>query len=245
MLSTPPFAPKIVDALRELGMDNRDALCEWNPSHAFLLLQQKMQGITQSVFWHLVGVVEQCAAHELTAEQRAFWQHHLQQHPPVALFPMLPEMRFFMQQALVQAQQAAALGEVPVGALVVRHGEIIAAAHNQCEQQHNVAAHAEINVLAQAGRVLQNHRLTDCDLYITLEPCAMCASAILQARIRRVIFAAHEPKMGAAGSVVNLFAIKPLNAHTAVKSGILADESRQLLQQFFHAKRHNQRVRKD
>lgn len=237
MFTTPPFAPKIVNALHELGIADRETLCEFNPCHAFLLLKQKVTGITQSVFWQLVAVAEQSTVHELTTAQRAFWQQQLQQYPPVALFPTLPEMQFFMRHALSQAQQAAALGEIPVGAVVVQHGKIIAAAHNQCVGQHNVSFHAEINALAQAGRALQNYRLADCDLYVTLEPCAMCASAILQARVRRVIFAAHEPKTGAAGSVVNLFAIKQLNSHTAVKSGVLADEARHLLQQFFQSKR--------
>lgn len=236
-LTTPPFAPKIVNALLELGIADRESLCAIDPCHAFLLLKQKVGGVTQSVFWQLVGVVAQCPAQQLTAEQREYWQQKLQQYPPVALFPTQPEMQFFMQQALAQAQQAAALGEIPVGAVVVQHGKIIAAAHNQCVGQHDVSFHAEINALAQAGKALRNYRLADCDIYITLEPCAMCASAILQARIRRVIFAAHEPKTGAAGSVINLFEIKQLNSHTAVQSGVLADESRQLLQQFFQRKR--------
>lgn len=237
MFTTPPFAPSVVRALYELGIVNRVQLCEIDPCHAFLLLKQKVLGITQSVFWQLVSEVEQCAVDELSSEQRQIWQQKLQQYPPVAVFPVLAEMQFFMHHALEQAQQAALLGEVPVGAVVVHNGTIISAARNQCIQQNNVSFHAEIDALAQAGRVLQNYRLSDCDLYVTLEPCAMCASAIVQARIKRVIFAAHELKTGAAGSVINLFAIKQLNSHTAVQGGVLADESRQLLKKFFQEKR--------
>lgn len=237
MLSTPPFAPKIAQALANLGIVSAENVRQINPCHAFLLLKQSMGGITQSVFWQLVGVAENCAAAELSPEQRAFWQTQLRDYPPVAIFPAHDEMANFMQAALQQAVQAAKLGEIPVGAVVVHQGKIIAQAHNQCVSQHNISHHAEILALAQAGQAQQNYRLNDCDLYVTLEPCAMCASAILQARVKRVIFAAPEPKMGAAGSVLNLFAMKNWNAHTAVLGGVLADEARQLLQDFFQARR--------
>lgn len=237
MLSTPPFAPKIAQALANLGIAHSDDVRQINPCHAFLLLKQSMGGITQTVFWQLVAVAENCTVHQLSTEQRAFWQTQLRDYPPVAVFPPEQEMAHFMHLALQQAIQAAELGEIPVGAIVVHQGKVIAQAHNQCVSQHNVSQHAEIRALAQAGQSQQNYRLNDCDLYVTLEPCAMCASAIMQARIRRLIFAAQEPKTGAAGSVLNLFTMKNWNAHTAILGGVLAQESRQLLQDFFQARR--------
>ncbi|QMT31266.1 tRNA adenosine(34) deaminase TadA [Alysiella filiformis] len=237
MLSTPPFAPKVAQWLADLGIAHADDVRQINPCRAFLLLKQHANGITQTVFWQLVALVEGCSVAQLSPQQRVFWQTQLRDCPPVAVFPPRDEMNYFMQFALQQAAQAAKLGEIPVGAIVVHRGNIIAQAHNSCVSQHNVSHHAEILALAQAGQVLQNYRLNDCDVYVSLEPCAMCASAILQARIRRLIFAAPEPKTGAAGSVLDLFAMKNWNAHTAVLGGVLADESRQLLQDFFQSKR--------
>lgn len=236
-LGTPPLAPKVVAALAELGIFRLPELCAFNPCRAFLLLKQMGLSVTQSVFWQLVALCEDCLPHELSAEQRASWQEKLQNFPPVAIFPPETEMVYFMQLALAQAEQAAQRGEIPVGAVLVENGKILSMAHNCCVVNHSVSQHAEMQVIEQAGQILQNYRLQDCDLYVTLEPCAMCAGAIVQARIRRVIFAAHEPKMGAAGSVLNIFANKKLNAHTAVHSGVLADESRAILQRFFAARR--------
>jgi hypothetical protein len=101
----------------------------------------------------------------------------------------------------------------------------------------NISHHAEIQALAAAGQVLGNYRLNECDVYVSLEPCAMCASAMIQARVARVVFAAHEPKTGAAGSVLNLFSNNQLNQHTAMLGGLLADEAKQQLQAFFRLRR--------
>ncbi|ADZ01687.1 tRNA-specific adenosine deaminase [Neisseria meningitidis M13399] len=161
----------------------------------------------------------------------------MKNHPPVAAFPPQEEMEHFMREALRQAEQSAADGEIPVGAVIVSDGKIIASAHNTCIADCNVSCHAEINALAQAGSEMQNYRLDGCDIYITLEPCAMCASALIQARIRRVIYGAAEPKTGAAGSIVNLFADKRLNTHTAIRGGILQEECRAVLNRFFQNKR--------
>ena len=174
---------------------------------------------------------------ELSNGERAEWQQKLQEMPPVAVFPPLEEQQKFMQAALVQAALAAEAGEVPVGAVVVHRGNIVAQAYNRCVADCNVSHHAEILALAQAGQVLGSYRLNECDVYVSLEPCAMCAGALMQARVARVIFAASEPKTGAAGSVVDLFANKVLNAHTAVSGGVLADEAQAILQQFFQNKR--------
>ena len=143
----------------------------------------------------------------------------------------------WMRLALQAAHEAAARGEVPVGAVVVHRGEIIAQAHNRCVADCSISHHAEIQALAAAGQALGNYRLNECDVYVSLEPCAMCASAMIQARVARVVFAAHEPKTGAAGSVLNLFANKQLNQHTAILGGVLADEAKQQLQAFFRLRR--------
>jgi tRNA(adenine34) deaminase len=148
----------------------------------------------------------------------------------------------FMQLALAAAAQGAAAGEVPVGAVVVRQGELIAIAHNQPVGRHDPSAHAEILALRQAGAHLGNYRLTDCTLYVTLEPCAMCAGAMQHARLRRVVWGAADPKTGACGSVVNLFAEARLNHHTSVSGGVLADSSARLLREFFGARRNKGRL---
>ena len=147
----------------------------------------------------------------------------------------------FMQLALAQADQAVASGEVPVGAVVVRHGKVIATGRNAPINAHDPTAHAEIVALRAAALALGNYRLDDCELYVTLEPCAMCSGAMLHARLRRVVFGAADPKTGAAGSVVNLFSEAALNHQTALQSGVLADECGALLQDFFRQRRADQK----
>jgi tRNA(adenine34) deaminase len=142
-----------------------------------------------------------------------------------------------MQVALAEARAAMAAGEVPVGAVVVKDGQIIATGRNSPIDAHDPTAHAEIVALRAAAKVLGNYRLDDCELYVTLEPCAMCSGAMLQARLKRVVFAATEPKTGAAGSVLNLFAEARINHQTAVQGGVLAEESTALLQTFFGERR--------
>ena len=146
-----------------------------------------------------------------------------------------------MQLALAQAAQAAAAGEVPVGAVVVRNGTVIAVGRNAPVSSHDPTAHAEIIALRAAALALGNYRLDDCELYVTLEPCAMCSGAILQARLKKVVFGAHEPKTGAAGSVFNLFDNIRLNHQTTLESGVLAEESTTLLQMFFQQRRTDNR----
>lgn len=144
---------------------------------------------------------------------------------------------FYMQQALTMAQVATTYNEVPVGAVLVKNGQIIAQAFNQCIQNSDPSAHAEIMALRQAAKATQNYRLEDCELFVTLEPCSMCAGAIFNARIKRVVFGAFDKKAGAAGSVLNLFQYPLLNHHTTVQGGVLADSSITLLQHFFATKR--------
>jgi len=143
----------------------------------------------------------------------------------------------FMREALRLAQQAEACGEVPVGAVVVKDGRVVGVGFNQPIKQHDPTAHAEIAALRDATRRLGNYRLPGCDLYVTLEPCIMCAGAIMHARIARVVFGASDPKTGAAGSVMNVFAEQRLNHHAEVVGGVLANECGALLSGFFAKRR--------
>jgi tRNA(adenine34) deaminase len=143
----------------------------------------------------------------------------------------------WMRLALQQAQEARLRGEVPVGAVLVRDGELVASGFNQPIALHDPSAHAEMLALRAAGQILQNYRLPGVELFVTLEPCAMCAMALLHARVSRVVFAAADPKTGAAGSVLDLFAQPQLNHHTSVTRGVLAEESAALLQAFFRERR--------
>jgi tRNA(adenine34) deaminase len=155
-----------------------------------------------------------------------------------------PEDIGFMLLALRQAQAAADAGEVPVGAVVVRAGQVIASAHNAPLASHDPTAHAEVNAMRTAAQALGNYRLDDCTLYVTLEPCAMCSGAALHARFKRVVFGATEPKTGAAGSVLNLFAHEQINHQTQVTGGVLADDCAQVLQSFFEQRRTQQQLSK-
>ena len=143
----------------------------------------------------------------------------------------------FMQLALQQARQAGLAGEVPVGAVVVRDGAVIGTGFNAPISHHDPTAHAEIQALRDAASKLGNYRLPDCELYVTLEPCAMCVGAMLHARIARLIYGAADPKTGACGSVVNLFTEASLNHHAVLTPGVLAEECGALLRDFFTAKR--------
>jgi tRNA(adenine34) deaminase len=145
----------------------------------------------------------------------------------------------FMAQALDQAQAAAMAGEVPVGAVVVHRDRVIAVGRNAPVKDHDPTAHAEIVALRAAAAALGNYRLDDCELYVTLEPCAMCSGAMLHARLKRVVFGAADPKTGAAGSVVNLFGQTQLNHQTEVVGGVLAQEGAGLLKAFFKERRVN------
>ncbi len=154
-----------------------------------------------------------------------------------------PEDEFFMRKALAQAVLAGQAGEVPVGAVVVRQGEVIAQGFNQPIGLHDPSAHAEMIALRSAAKRMGNYRLNDCSVYVTLEPCAMCAGAMFHARIADVIFGAADPKTGVAGSAMNLFAQAQINHHTRVRGGVLGPECGQLLQEFFSERRAANRVR--
>lgn len=142
-----------------------------------------------------------------------------------------------MEQAVALAREAAAADEVPVGALVVRNGEVIGRGCNGPIGRHDPTAHAEIAAMRAAAQALGNYRLAGCELYVTLEPCVMCAGAIIHARIARVVFGARDPKTGACGSVVDLLGDPRLNFHAEVKGGVLAQQCGALLSDFFAARR--------
>jgi tRNA(adenine34) deaminase len=143
----------------------------------------------------------------------------------------------YMAEALSLARQAGEAGEVPVGAPVVKDGAVIGRGWNAPISTHDPTAHAEIRAMRDAAAQLANYRLVGCDLYVTLEPCVMCAGAMMHARIRRVVFGAADPKTGACGSVVDLFAEQRLNHHAGVTGGVLASDCGALLSGFFAARR--------
>ncbi|HHX94219.1 MAG TPA: nucleoside deaminase [Clostridia bacterium] len=142
-----------------------------------------------------------------------------------------------MREALAEAEKAQAKGEVPIGAVLVKDGEVIASGHNLKETLQDPTAHAEMIAIREAAGKLRSWRLDDADLYVTIEPCPMCMGAMLQARVRRVIFGAFEPKAGAAGSTVDLSVIRQFNHRIEVIDGVLEDECRRLMQEFFQRRR--------
>jgi len=156
-----------------------------------------------------------------------------------------PADEYAMRLALDQAQNAWLVGEVPVGAVIMRGGQVIATGYNRPITTHDPTAHAEIVALRHAAQLLGNYRLPECELYVTLEPCAMCAMAMMHARLKRVVFAAPDPKTGVAGSVLDLFGQKQLNHHTALHGGVLADASARLLREFFAERREAARQLRD
>jgi tRNA(adenine34) deaminase len=149
----------------------------------------------------------------------------------------LPSDADYMRLALAEARQAGARGEVPVGAVLVRGDQVVASGGNCPIAAHDPSAHAEIITLRAAGQALGNYRLDDTVLYVTLEPCLMCASAIVHARVRRVVFGAFDPKAGAAGGIIDAFALKGLNHRVDVFGGVLEEECGSLLSGFFSGRR--------
>ncbi len=145
--------------------------------------------------------------------------------------------QYFMGEALRQARRAADAGEVPVGAVVVHQGQVIGRACNQVEVLKDATAHAEMLALTQAESVVGDWRLTECDLYVTKEPCPMCAGAIVHTRVRRVIFGCLSPKDGAGGSLMNLLQHPQLNHRCVITAGVRGDECATLLQEFFRGRR--------
>lgn len=143
----------------------------------------------------------------------------------------------FMRLALQEAEKAGMAGEVPVGAVLVKDGQVIGSGFNFPIGSHDPSAHAEMRALRAAALQLQNYRLPGCTMYVTLEPCAMCAGAMMHARLDRVVFGAADPKTGVAGSVLNLFESRQLNHHTSAVGGVLGEQCSQLLSGFFAQRR--------
>jgi len=144
---------------------------------------------------------------------------------------------YFMDEALRQARKAEVQDEVPIGAVIVRNYETIARAWNQVETLKDATAHAEMLAITQAEAAVGDWRLNDCDLYVTKEPCPMCAGAIVHARLRRVIFGCADPKTGAAGGMINLLQMPPLNHQCTITQAVRESECRKMLQRFFRTKR--------
>lgn len=167
------------------------------------------------------------------------------EHPDGGL--ACPDDERWMTLALDQALNARLTGEVPVGAVIIRRSadgtaaQLIATGYNRPITTHDPTAHAEIIALRHAASLLENYRLPDCELYVTLEPCAMCATAMMHARLRRVVFAASDPKTGVAGSVMDLFGVKALNHQTRLIGGVMAEPAGQMLREFFAERRAQQR----
>ena len=159
-----------------------------------------------------------------------------------------PQDEAAMRLALDQAQNAWLVGEVPVGAVVVRDAptgrQVVATGYNRPITDHDPTAHAEIVALRHAAKLLGNYRLPECEVYVTLEPCAMCAMALLHARVKRVVYGAVDPKAGAAGSVIDVFGSAALNHHTRVEGGVLAEASGTVLRSFFAERREQFRQRR-
>ena len=151
----------------------------------------------------------------------------------------------FMRRAIALAAKAEAEGEVPVGAVLVKDGQVIAEGWNRSIGEHDATAHAEIQVLRQAGQALKNYRLLDTTLYVTLEPCPMCAGALLHSRVARIVYGAPDLKAGAAGTVLNLFASQAAYHYAVIEKGLLADECRMQLQAFFKRRRQEIKAQKE
>lgn len=147
----------------------------------------------------------------------------------------------FMRAALELAEKAENLGEVPVGAVVVKDGEIIGRGFNAPISRHDPSAHAEMMALRDAAQRLGNYRLTGCELFVTLEPCLMCAGAMMHARIARLVYGANDPKTGVCGSVLDVFAEQRLNHHAEMTGGVLAEECGTMLSNFFAMRRAQQK----
>ncbi|EPU4924318.1 tRNA adenosine(34) deaminase TadA [Vibrio cholerae] len=151
----------------------------------------------------------------------------------------------FMRRAMALATQAEAQGEVPVGAVLVRDGEIIAEGWNGSITNHDATAHAEIEVIRKAGKALSNYRLLDTTLYVTLEPCPMCAGALLHSRVKRIVYGAPDLKAGAAGTVMDLFSSQAAYHYATVEKGLLEEECRAQLQAFFQRRRKEIKAKRD
>jgi len=238
LLTTPPLPPAAVQWLQQMGIAHREQLLQLGSVTTFLRLKAAGHSVTTRLLFALEAAARGVHWSQLTEADRQYLRQQLAAHPPVALPPAAAESHLFMQEAIQQAALAAQQGEVPVGAVVVKGGKIIGRGFNQPIGSKDPSAHAEIQALRAAALHEGNYRLDGCDLYVTLEPCVMCSGAILHARVARVMYGAVEPKTGAAGSVLDLFALRHLNHHTAVFGGMMAEECAGQMAAFFQQRRH-------
>lgn len=185
-----------------------------------------------------------CSATEVGDKIPDFNRFFVSLEPPLSNHPFTPQDELFMRRAMVLAEQAEAEGEVPVGAVLVKDGEIIAEGWNRSIGTNDATAHAEIQTLRKAGQKIENYRLLDTTLYVTLEPCPMCAGALLHSRVKRVVFGAPDLKAGAAGTVLNLFESQAAYHYALVEKGLLEDECRTQLQAFFKRRRKEIKAKK-
>lgn len=169
-------------------------------------------------------------------------QSHWNLQPPVD--PGLAADEAWMRQALVLAEESYAAGEVPVGAIIVRQGDVIATGRNHCEQRKDATAHAEFLAMQEAQAVLGDWRLTECTLYVTKEPCPMCAGAILNTRLGRLVFGMGDSKAGGTGGAINILRLPGINHQTSITSGVLEAETLALVQRFFQEARKNRAAKK-
>ena len=237
MLTSPPLPPKAIQWLATLGLSSRHDLQSCGSVRAYLLLKASGHTVTDKLLFALEAAARDVHWSALNDSDRQALREAAAAHAPVRPLPPAAQLQQHMQAALALAREAAKLGEVPVGAVVVKDGQIIGQGYNQPISSHDPSAHAEMVALRQAAQVLGNYRLAGCTLYVTLEPCAMCSGAILHSRLDHVIYGAREARTGAAGSVVDLFALRQLNSHTAIDGGIAAQESAALLAGFFAHRR--------
>ncbi|MDN0075473.1 tRNA adenosine(34) deaminase TadA [Crenobacter sp. SG2303] len=236
-LTSPPLPPSAIAALAELGIASREQLAAAGAVSTYLLLKAAGKTITERLLFALAAAERGLHWQQLTDHDRALLRHALRAHPPIRLVPPQGEQLRYMDEALALAEQGARGGEVPVGAVVVYQGAIIGRGYNQPIGRRDPSAHAEMLALREAAATLDNYRLSGCDLYVTLEPCPMCAGAIVMARLDRVLYGASEPKTGAAGSQLDLFANRQLNPHTAVFGGVAAERCSKQLSEFFRSRR--------
>lgn len=231
----PFLSTKTLAQLDALGIHTREQLKELGAVAVFLALKSRHQGITKKMLAALCAAEHGTPIHEKQLEEAITLAQTMR------FAPLMPnekqEAEFWMNEALKQAKLAEKKGEIPVGAVIVQDGICISAAHNLPIETHDPSAHAELIALRNAAAILKNYRLNHATLYVTLEPCPMCAGAIFHSRLKRVVFGASDPKGGAGGGAVNLFAHPQLNPHTALSGGILQKPCQEILQNFFKNRR--------
>lgn len=236
-LTTPPLPPKVIAWLNEQGVYSAETLRYVGVVNCFLRLKAAGHSVTERLLYALEAAARGFQWQQLSDNDRLALRIAVQRHPPVRLAPPIAESQTMMRHALMLALTAEQQGEIPVGAVVVKNGQIVGQGYNRPIGLCDPSAHAEIQALRAAAQQLGAYRLVGCDLYVTLEPCAMCSGAILHARLDRLVFGATDAKTGAAGSVINLFEHTPLNHHTAVFGGVEADKCSDMLSAFFTEKR--------